>query len=126
MFVSPWGIFGGLPGALGKGILIRKTGEKEEIPSKKDFVLNEGDEIHFVTPGGGGYGDPLERKPELVLKDVLNGRVTIKAAVNNYGVIIDEESMTINEEKTIELREDKAKARGPITWTFDRGADGKE
>lgn len=126
MFVSPWGIFGGLPGARGKGVIIRKTGEKEEVPSKKDFRLNEGDELHIVVSGGGGYGDPLERKSELVLRDVLDGSLSLKAAADDYGVIIDEESMTINQEETAELRENKARARGPVTWHYDRGADGKE
>ncbi len=126
MTVSPWGICGGKPGVRGKGVIIRKTGEREEIRSKKDFHLNEGDEYYLAVPGGGGYGDPLERNPESVLRDVLDGRVSLKAAVDDYGVIIDEETMTINEEKTVQLRENKTRARGPVTWTFDRGEDGRE
>ena len=124
-YVSAWGLFGGLPGGLGKGYVIR-NGEKEDIPSKRDYDLNEGDEIHFVSSGGGGFGDPLKRKPEFVLQDVLDGRVSLDQAVNDYGVVIDEESMSINQEKTTKLREEKARLRGPITWLYDKGADGKE
>ena len=126
MFTSPWGVFGGLPGAPGKAVIIRKTGEKEEVRSKKDFRLNEGDELHLVAPGGGGYGDPLERNPELALRDVLDGRISPKAAADDYGVVIDKDSMTINQEKTVKVRKDKARTRGPVTWTYDRGADGRE
>jgi len=126
MVVPPWGLFGGKPGALGKGAIIRKNGECEKIHSKKDFTLNEGDEFHLAVPGGGGYGDPLERRPELVLRDVLDGRVSIKAAADEYGVVIEEGMRKISQGKTAELRAKKAGERGPVTWTFDRGADGTE
>ena len=124
-YVSAWGLFGGLPGGLGKGYVIR-NGEKEDIPSKRDYDLNEGDEIHSVSSGGGGFGDPLKRKPEYTLQDVLDGRVSLDQAANDYGVVIDEESMSINQEKTTKLREEKARLRGPITWLYDKGADGRE
>ena len=126
MVVPPWGLFGGKPGALGKGVIIRANGKCEEILSKKDFYLNEGDEFHLAVPGGGGYGDPLERRPELVLRDVLDGRVSIKAAADEYGVVIEEGMRKINQGKTAELRTKKAGERGPVTWIFDRGADGTE
>jgi N-methylhydantoinase B len=119
-YIPAWGLFGGLPGRVGKGCIIRKNGDVVDIPSKGDYILNEGDEISFVSSGGGGYGDPLKRKPELVLRDVLDGRVSIKTAADDYGVVIDEKLMTINLEKTVELRQDKAAIRGPITWTYDK------
>jgi len=126
-FVPTWGLMGGLPGAPGRGFIIRKTGEKVEIPSKGDYELYEGDEVHSTAAGGGGYGDPLKRKPEFVLQDVLDGNVSLKAAANDYGAIINEESMTINWEKTAELRKEKARLRGTITWKVDRGPElGKE
>ena len=70
-----------------------------DIQSKGDFVLNEGDMIGFCSSGAGGYGDPLKRKPEAVLRDVLDGRVSLKAAADEYGVVIDEKSMTIDTER---------------------------
>jgi len=126
-YVPTWGLLGGLPGGKGKAFIVRKTGEKIDIPSKGDYQVNEGDEIHFVGAGGGGYGDALRRRPELVLRDVLDGRISLKAGANDYGVVIDEETMSINEEKTSTLRKEKAKLRGPISWTIDRGPEfGKE
>ena len=50
--------------------------------------------------GGGGYGDPLEREPKLVLKDVLNELVSEECAELIYGVIIDNKTKLINDEKT--------------------------
>jgi N-methylhydantoinase B len=111
-YVPAWGLFGGLPGRVGKGFIIRKNGERVNIPSKSDYFLEEGDELGFTSSGGGGYGNPLKRKPEFVLRDVLDGRVSIKAAANDYGVIINEELMTIELEKTIELRKEKDEKRG--------------
>jgi len=122
-FVPTWGMLGGLPGGRGRGLIMRTTGEEVEISSKGDYELYEGDIVHFVGVGGGGYGDPLKRKPEFVLRDVLDGRVSLRAAADDYGVAIDRETRTINEERTTQLRKDKAKLRGPITWTIDRGPD---
>jgi N-methylhydantoinase B len=122
-FTRPWGLFGGFPGSPGRGFIIRKSGGKEDLPTKKVFVLKEGDQVHFWSAGGGGYGDPLNRKPELVLQDVLNRKVSIKTAEENYGVVIEEKSMTIDFEKTKALREEKARLRGPITWTYDLGPE---
>ena len=120
-YFLPWGAFGGLPAAAAHAYITRKTGEKEQIPSKRDIFLNEGDRFYFVTGGGGGWGDPLKRREESVLRDVLDGRVSLEAAARDYGVVIEEDSMTINSEKTIKLRSEKAKLRGPITWTYDQG-----
>jgi len=124
-YVSTWGLFGGFPGCRGSGFVIRNE-EKEDIPSKRDYDLNQGDEIHSVSSGGGGFGDPLKRKPESVLQDVLDGRVFLDQAADEYGVVIDENTMSINQKKTNKLREEKTRLRGPITWLYDKGADGKE
>ncbi|WP_286172005.1 hydantoinase B/oxoprolinase family protein [Gracilibacillus phocaeensis] len=60
--------------------------------------------IQFHRAGGGGWGDPLERDPELVLEDVKNGLVSITAAAKTYGVAISAEDLTIDDEKTKQLR----------------------
>ena len=46
--------------------------------------------IRAQTTGGGGWGDPLERDPEMVLTDVLNGYVSRQGARDDYGVVIDD------------------------------------
>ncbi|MBW1612540.1 MAG: hydantoinase B/oxoprolinase family protein [Deltaproteobacteria bacterium] len=127
-YTQPWGIFGGLPGRNAKAFILRKKGKKEIILSNKDLIMNEGDQLHIFSPGGGGYGDPLKRNPETVLRDVLDKRVSIKAAADEYGVVIIEEDSKkkLDLEKTSELRKNKAKVRGPITWIYDRGGGEKE
>ena len=44
-----------------------------------NVLLKRGDIVRYVTPGGGGYGDPLSREPEAVLSDVRNGWVSVEA-----------------------------------------------
>jgi len=48
----------------------------------------KGQVVRVVTTGGGGWGDPLEREGELVLRDVIEGRVSLAAARDSYGVIV--------------------------------------
>jgi N-methylhydantoinase B len=61
--------------------------------------------VSIRTGGGGGWGDPLERDPELVLNDVINEYITIDEAREIYGVVIDKQTLKIDIEKTKELRE---------------------
>jgi len=119
-YSRPWGVLGGLPGSNGVARVIRKTG-KEEIITKRDMTLYEGDELHILAPGGGGYGDPLKRKPELVLRDVLNKKISPESAMEDYSVLVEKESVNVH--KTNELRKQKAQQRGSITWTYDRGPE---
>jgi len=125
-YVPPWGLFGGLPGKTGYGYVKRHGGEITDIPSKSDYILNAGDEIWYSSPGGGGYGDPLEREPELVLSDVIDGRVSRQVAFDDYGVVIEESNIAVDVEKTKQRRQEIAKARGPITWIYDKGILGRE
>jgi N-methylhydantoinase B len=55
--------------------------------------------------GGGGYGDPLEGSPDLVLRDVLDGKVTVAAAQREYGVVVNVAERTLDREATADLRE---------------------
>ncbi|MFR2693813.1 MAG: hypothetical protein ACLTBV_27190 [Enterocloster bolteae] len=89
-------------------------------------MLYAGDEIGYESAGGGGYGDPLERAPELVLQDVLDERVSYETAEQVYGVSIDRKTNTVDDAVTIVTRDDLRLKRGPITWTYDRGILGKE
>ena len=60
-----------------KKVLERKDGSTEIIGNKiEDVAVNEGDLLHFITWGGGGWGDPLERDPELVGLEIRQGLVT--------------------------------------------------
>ncbi len=124
---NPWGLYGGGSGKSWYSEIVRKSGKKEVIPAKLIFPMNEGDELHLYSGGGGGYGDPLERDERAVLEDVIDNKVSLGSARADYGVIIDPGKMTINHQETEKLREELRKRRGQITWTFDRGGDlGKE
>jgi N-methylhydantoinase B len=73
------------------------------------------------TPGGGGYGDPLERDPELVLQDVVNGKVSAEKARSVYGVVVDRENQDVDREATERIRRElQSEAGGEVT------ADGGE
>jgi N-methylhydantoinase B len=54
----------------------------------KPITLRTGDVYRHVMAGGGGFGDPLEREPERVRADVLDGKVTIEHARAAYGVVL--------------------------------------
>ena len=87
-----WGVEGGLP-SMPHGLTIepRGSGKQEWLGSVfSDFPVNTGDIFARPTAGGGGFGDPLERDPEMVLNDVIDDYVSIERAKKDYGVIIEE------------------------------------
>jgi len=106
--MHPWGLEGGGVGALGVYILRGADGSERKLSSKCTIPIAEGDTLIIRTPGGGGYGDPLLRSPELVLKDVSNGLVSLQSSEREYGVVIDKDTMEINEEATERLRKERS------------------
>jgi N-methylhydantoinase B len=95
MKIAPPGLFGGRGGGT-SALLVKRNGEREfrsfedvfgvASPTKfTNVVLREGDELHYRTPGGGGFGEPRQREPERVLEDVLEGWVSRDAAARDYG-----------------------------------------
>jgi N-methylhydantoinase B len=112
--VAPWGINGGLHGGTSSKWIVRK-GETvpERIRSKIDnFKVESGDRIIFRTAGSGGWGDPLDRQPALVAKDVRNGLVSAQVAGSGYGVVFDS-SNQVDLARTDELRQRMREQRGP-------------
>ena len=86
-FVPPWGVNGGEPGKRARKLLEKKDGTSIIIGNKvEDVHVEEGDQLHFITWGGGGWGDPLDRDPALVGKEITQGLVSIEGA-KDYGVI---------------------------------------
>jgi len=61
--------------------------------------------VTIDAAGGGGYGNPLEREPEMVESDMIEGYVSIEAAKKDYGVVINPNTMKVDEEATRKLRE---------------------
>ena len=81
----------------------------EPLPSKLTMTMKKGDVFRHEVAGAGGWGDPLERGPALVLKDVRNEFVSVKAAREDYGVIIEDDA--VDETATIALRRQMRDAR---------------
>ncbi|MDJ0701404.1 MAG: hydantoinase B/oxoprolinase family protein [Woeseiaceae bacterium] len=108
----PWGVRGGEPGMRSTKRLVRTDGSEEWLPAKCDGVsVQEGDVLYFNTWGGGGWGDPLERDPELVLTDVNRGLVTAEGA-RRYGVVVNDGS--VDSGATEKLRAELSGSRGEI------------
>jgi N-methylhydantoinase B len=85
----PWGVAGGLNGGSGRCVLNPGTpGERLLPPLSDGTVLKRGDVVRLQTGGGGGWGHPFDRTPELVLADVQGGFVSAAAAARDYGVVI--------------------------------------
>ena len=107
----PWGAFGGMPGATGKFYVYRGDGETEHLAPKTGKIshvpIGTADTVHMLTQGGGGYGNPLERDPARVLKDVTTEIITNESARADYGVVIDTETLTVDQDATVKLRGEK-------------------
>ena len=102
---GPWGLFGGKSGKRAEYVRI-SGGVERRVPSKTTFELEPGDIVSYRTCGGGGYGVPWERDPQMVLADVVAGKVSITHARTEYGVVIDGERL--DAEATRGLREQMA------------------
>ncbi len=121
---SPWGLHGGAPGRSARAFILRKDGTREDLPSKKMIMLRPGDQLWEYIAGGAGHGDPLERDPDLVRADVLDGKVSRDEASVAYGVVLGADD-TVDEVLTKDRRAALRANRGDIAWTFDRGVDGR-
>ncbi len=84
----PPGLLGGGPGLAG-----RFTVNDADVPVEP-HTLHPGDRVSLRLPGGGGYGDPRERPVEQVIRDVVDGYVSPRAAREQYGVIVDVSART--------------------------------
>jgi N-methylhydantoinase B len=79
--------------------------------------LKRGDLLRLMTCGGGGWGDPFSRDPLLVQQDVARGFVSLRAALEDYGVALDPLSLEIDKAAMEEHRKQRSHAL-PL---FDRG-----
>jgi len=85
----PYGLQGGRPGRASQNFLITPEGETRLLPAKVTMTMKRGEVFRHEQAGPGGWGDPLERDPERVLRDVRNELVSLAAARDDYGVVID-------------------------------------
>lgn len=100
----PWGLFGG-HSARSARFLLNPDGDESPVGSKSNTKLDPGDTASVQTPGGGGYGDPVERDPERVLRDVVNEKVSLEKAREEYGVVVDPDARLVDSLETARRRE---------------------
>ncbi|MCZ6531310.1 MAG: hydantoinase B/oxoprolinase family protein [Chloroflexi bacterium] len=100
---KPWGMAGGKDGENGHVIVWPGT-EKEEITGAISYPMAAEDVIVNNSGGGGGWGDPFKRDPDKVLEDVRNEFVSLASAKEDYGVVIDPKTMTIDAKATEAIR----------------------
>ena len=101
---DPWGFDGGRDGRPAALRLARGGEAERELPSKAPYMpLKAGDRFICVGPAGGGYGDPLERDPEAVLDDVVDGLISRESALRDYRVAITAD-LALDRDATRELR----------------------
>ena len=113
--LSCWGLKGGRAGkpfrvTVNPGV----PGERVLEGLVDDEAIPAGTLVRIDTTGGGGWGDPLARDPALVALDVAQGKVSVQAARDDYGVVLDDSAAT--EELRVRMR----MQRGPLPF-FDRG-----
>jgi N-methylhydantoinase B len=82
---APWGLAGGRPGARTE-VFLRRRGTPTKVASKTTLELDVGDEIEIRTAGGGGFGNPRERRRPLIRRDVEDGLLTRAQAIRDYGI----------------------------------------
>ncbi|MBT8076947.1 MAG: hydantoinase B/oxoprolinase family protein [Gammaproteobacteria bacterium] len=85
---QPWGVQGGQGAPVCRTQIVDPDGSVHKVPAKIVQPIHEGQTLQYWSTGGGGYGRPTERNPERVLDDVLDGRVSVEAAEQVYGVVI--------------------------------------
>ena len=78
---------------------VQKEGNTKTVPAKIVQPIQQGEMLRYWSTGGGGYGPPTERDPELVFEDVIDGRVSLEAARDIYGVIVENGKLNLMETK---------------------------
>jgi N-methylhydantoinase B len=103
---APWGLYGGKD-AMPNRIAIRRNGTlKDDFGNAKVYTmaLQAGDAVMLRGGGGGGFGPPHERAPDSVREDVRQGYVSLEAARELYGVVLDPATLAVDEAATAALR----------------------
>ncbi len=101
----PYGLAGG--GAATGSINLLKGDDGEQVlPTMISTTMTEGQQLYHRQPGGGGWGDPFERNPQAVARDVQNDKVSVEAAREHYGVVLN--GGEVDAEATTKLRAERS------------------
>jgi len=101
----PYGLYGGQSGTPSTNILHAAAGDGQDIlPTMISTTMNAGQRIYHKQAGGGGWGDPLLRDPAAVALDVKNDKVSATAAREQYGVVLNQTTLAVDEAATTALR----------------------
>jgi N-methylhydantoinase B len=79
--VPPWGLHGGREGAFNLAIIRRTNGEETRVFKETEIELKAGDRVTFLTAGGGGYGEPSERRRDDIERDLAEGFISAEGAL---------------------------------------------
>ena len=113
--LKPWGVFGGMAGGNSSCFLEHRDGKVEKLAySKMTRPVEEGDVVTIMTPGAGGWEDPLTRDPEKVLWDVTEEFVSPERAKEFYGVVVEKKGyrrFEINRSETDRVRHKNTEAQ---------------
>lgn len=105
-----FGVAGGMAGRPGRILVNPGTpGERELKPLSDGNILRKNDVVRLMTPGGGGWGSPIERPASQVRDDVLDGFVSLASARDDYGVVLREPDVSLDDVATTALRAELAK-----------------
>jgi len=118
MEFHPWGRLGGGVGTHGEAILNAGRASEHQLGRIDELLLQPGETVTFLSQGGGGYGDPFDRDPLLVLQDVRRGLVSTEKALELYGVVI--ESRNLNESETRQLRAKRERQQEEFDYGWTR------
>jgi N-methylhydantoinase B len=100
------GFAGGMPGANTEFAIHRSDGRRDIVPGHASGVIvREDEQFEFRIGSGGGVGDPLDREPAEVARDVRHGRITAEEAKATYGVIVaaDQEDSAATAQRRAEI-----------------------
>ena len=120
-----WGVKGGHAGKPFEVVIDAGGPNEREVDAlADDELVRAGEVIRIRTTGGGGWGEPLERDPELVVRDVVWRKVSPEAALADYGVVLtgslEDDSLSYDSDRTKSVREERLDGREEQAF-FDRG-----
>ena len=116
----PWGVQGGRHGQATEVIVDRGRPGERPLGNESSLTLDRGQTVTMLTPGGSGFGDPFERDPEAVQRDVELGFVSREGARRDYGVVLTE-SLGVDADATRAVR--ATRVRPNVGTDFDFGPE---